>query len=195
MNDYLISLFIDNELDLDEKVEFVENVHGNDNFAHEAIGLLQQEKLLRKSPIPAGAEMMYRSRFWISWPVFDKSWWTPLLGAAAAIALLVMVVYRMPSQTQFDANEDHRFVLYSPQQNQLNLVGTFTDWQPVQMKRIGSSGYWTLTLNVPKGEHRYSYVIENGKQIADPTVVSRENDDFGGENSVIVIGQKEDPVS
>jgi 1,4-alpha-glucan branching enzyme len=55
------------------------------------------------------------------------------------------------------------------------------------MERIGTSGYWSLTLSVPLGEHRYSYLIEENRRIADPTVVTKEQDDFGGENSVIQI--------
>ena len=55
------------------------------------------------------------------------------------------------------------------------------------MERVSASGYWTLTLPVPKGEHRYSYLVEDGRQIADPTVVAKEQDDFGGENSVIEV--------
>ena len=46
MKNYLISLFIDNELNLDEKIDFVENTHGDQVFKDDAIGLLRQEKLL-----------------------------------------------------------------------------------------------------------------------------------------------------
>ncbi len=46
MNDSLISLFIDDEMDLDEKVEFVETVHSSQVFTQETVDLLEQEKLL-----------------------------------------------------------------------------------------------------------------------------------------------------
>ena len=55
------------------------------------------------------------------------------------------------------------------------------------MERLSSSGYWAVTLNLFEGEHRYSYLVEDGQQIADPTVLSRERDDFGGENSIIEV--------
>ena len=48
MKDSLISLYIDNELDLDEKIEFVEAVHHDVSLKDEAIDLLTQEKLLRE---------------------------------------------------------------------------------------------------------------------------------------------------
>jgi 1,4-alpha-glucan branching enzyme len=63
------------------------------------------------------------------------------------------------------------------------------------MHKIGSSGYWTLTLTLPEGEHRYSYQVQNGEQMADPTVTTRERDDYGGENTVIVVGGENVPVS
>ena len=51
MNHQIISLFIDDELTLNEKIEFVEEVHGSRPFKDEAIELLQQEKLLRSDPV------------------------------------------------------------------------------------------------------------------------------------------------
>jgi 1,4-alpha-glucan branching enzyme len=90
---------------------------------------------------------------------------------------------------------EQRFVLYLPQASQARIVGTFTDWNPVPMQKIGASGYWSLTLKVPQGEHRYSYLVEGDNRMVDPTVAAREHDDFGGENSVIVVGGGDDPVS
>ncbi len=47
MKDFLISSHIDDELDLDEKIEFVETVHEQPAFRDEAVDLLHQEKLVR----------------------------------------------------------------------------------------------------------------------------------------------------
>ena len=47
MKDYLISMFIDNELNLDEKIDFVETVHNEQSLKNEAIALLKQEKMVR----------------------------------------------------------------------------------------------------------------------------------------------------
>ena len=46
MQDYLISMFIDDELDLDNKIEFVEIVHEDLNFKDETVGFLRQEKMI-----------------------------------------------------------------------------------------------------------------------------------------------------
>ena len=44
--DHLISMYIDNELSLGEKILFVEHVHKNKPYKDDAVGLLEQEKLL-----------------------------------------------------------------------------------------------------------------------------------------------------
>ena len=46
MSDQLISQFIDDELGLDEKIDFVNEVAASSSFKELAIGLLLQEKLL-----------------------------------------------------------------------------------------------------------------------------------------------------
>jgi hypothetical protein len=55
------------------------------------------------------------------------------------------------------------------------------------MKRVGTSGYWEVTLDLPEGEHRFSYILEGNRRLADPTILTREHDDFGGENSILEV--------
>ena len=195
MNDYLISLFIDNEMDLDEKIEFVETVHSNNAFARDAVDFLEQEKLLRKCPVSPRVMSDFKTKDRFSWPNLIRTWWQPAAGFATAMILVALISLPTPERSALNQQEDHRFVLYLPQAGQPNLVGTFTDWKPVPMHKVGSTGYWTLTLQVPEGEHRYSYLVGNGRQIADPTIVTKEQDDFGGENTVILIGGADVPLS
>jgi hypothetical protein len=193
MKNYLISLFIDNELNLDEKIDFVETTHGDQVFKDEAIGLLKQEKLLH-------AEMVHRVPQVQA--VEEKEPWKELLFtwlrpaglfatglALGAVLLLVRPAIDPPPVLPTVANVEtpYRFVIYRPDASQAEIIGTFTGWQPVSMKKIGASGYWSLTLDLGEGEYQYSYVVEGGQQITDPTVPERVQDDFGGENSVITI--------
>ena len=187
MNDYLISLYLDNELDLDEKITFVEQVHADRIFTDEALALLRQEKLVRTLPehqlpfalppvddLPTSVKSLWRP------------WWKPFAGLVAAGALATLLLVFLPSRPDM-ITESHRFVLYLPDIPTVEIIGTFTDWQPVTMVPIGNSGYWTLTMDIPEGEHRYSYLIGHERQIADPTVAIREQDDFGGENSILEV--------
>lgn len=186
MNEELISQYIDDELDLDEKIVFVQTVHADDRFAGEAVTLLQQEQRLRAVPTDCLARIPRSSP--VSQAPSRSHWWWPMggLSVAAAMVGLLLVLWQTPTPP-VPVSEQRRFVLYLPEVDRASLVGTFTAWQPVAMERIGGSGYWTLSLHVPAGEHRYSILVDDGRLLADPTVSAREQDDFGGENSVIEV--------
>ncbi len=181
MNDYYISMFIDNELDLDEKIEFVEAVHENIEFKEQSVEFLEQERLLQTDvtmvSLPVPVKSIPRQNIF-------KFLWPPFVGFATACLLLIGVFmqWSVPVENQETV---HRFVIYQPDIGQAKIVGNFTGWSPVEMEQIGSSGYWAVTIGLPEGEHRYSYLLEDGQQIADPTVLAKEQDDFGGENSII----------
>ena len=186
MNDYLISLYIDNELDLDEKITFVETVCDTGAFAAEATALLRQEKRLR-APLASqpAASPVYDAPPSL-WQGFRDAWAKPFAGFATALLVVALVATLRPNHPAAVA-ATHRFVVYLPETNQAQIVGTFTDWRPVDMEPVGASGYWSLTLNVPQGKHRYSYLVDAGRVMADPAEAIREQDDFGGENSVIEV--------
>ena len=46
---YLISMYIDNELSIDDKIVFVEHLHTDQRFTDDAVSFLKQEKTLRSS--------------------------------------------------------------------------------------------------------------------------------------------------
>ena len=190
MKDYLISLYIDNELNLDQKITFVETVHADRPFTDEALALLRQEQQLRadltdQAFVPANMPTCALEK-----PGFSRfTTWLKPIGGLVFAALIVGFIFLLQPHPASKAPQEtmQRFVLYLPESHQASIVGTFTAWKPIPMERIGASGYWSLTLSVPPGEHRYSYLIEESRRIADPTVVAKEHDDFGGENSVIQV--------
>ncbi|MFT5700035.1 MAG: hypothetical protein ACI8ZB_002906 [Desulforhopalus sp.] len=197
MSENLISLFIDDEMKLDEKIIFVETVHSSKHFAEEAVTLLEQEQLLCTMPTTLSEPVLNRPHeiHYGLWFDIVRSWLQPAAGFVTALLLVGLSFLFIPEPPTINPLEEHRFVLYLPQADQAKIVGTFTNWNPVSMKKIGTSGYWDLTLNIPQGEHRYSYMVEDGSQMLDPTVVAREHDDFGGENSVIIVGGENGPIS
>ncbi len=185
MKDYLISMFIDDEMDLDDKIEFVETVHGDTRFKDETVEFLDQEKLLQDEmvtkmpPIRIPVEVK-KERPFLSFLLPSAT------GFATAMVLVAALFLLRPSPLpEINKETAHRFVIYRPAAARTEIIGTFTNWQPTPMHKLGSSGYWSLTLNLPEGEHRYSYLVEDGRQVPDPTVLTREKDDFGGENSII----------
>lgn len=186
MNNYQISMFVDNELDLDEKIEFVETVHSSTPFKNETVELLKQEKLLQADMVTAIPNVSFPAE-----PVAKtgilRLFFPPLAGFATAMALVIAVFLAYQSPVENIHEAQYRFVIYRPDVKNAEIVGDFTRWSPIQMEKLGNSGYWSVTLKLPAGEHRYSYLVDNNVQITDPTVQSIEQDDFGGVNSIITI--------
>ena len=181
---YLISKFIDDELDLDDKIEFVDRVHEDRIFKDESIELLGMEKIIRADVvdhIPPLKVKIKKTR--ISFGLRPLG----LLVSAAAAALVLFFILSHP---QPNPATSHRFVIYRPDVSRAEITGTFTGWQRIPMNRIGSSGYWDITVKLSSGEHRFTYILDGEKRFADPTVPARELDDFGGRNSIISVESK-----
>jgi hypothetical protein len=180
MNDQLISLYIDDELDLDEKIVFVETVHEDRNFKDDAVNLLRQEKLIRADVVDRLPVLSIRER--------SKPWslklLRPLAAAGLAAAAIVWLTFWPSPEQQL---RPWRFVIYQPDAKGVELAGSFSSWKRIPLKHAGSSGYWEITLELPEGDHRFSYIIEGSRRMADPTIAVREADDFGGENSILSV--------
>lgn len=190
----LISQFIDDELELSEKIALLKTVNADSSFTQEAIELLEQEKLMESfSSIPApaiknAAEKQPLIRF-----SFAN---TASFAALAACFILVIKVFFMPpagikqtAETQHQKHI-HRFVLHMPDAEDVSVAGTFSGWQNIKMDRAGDSGYWQITLPINSGEHQYSFIVDGEKQMPDPTVPSKQADDFGGENSILKVDSR-----
>jgi len=188
---YLISMFIDNELGLREKVEFVKTIRKDDEFYEESIALLDQEQKIRfdmDAIVPAlqaaPALRFKEKRKWFRLPDLPTIRPFAFMTSAGAMAVVVALIL-IGLHTSPISAVPYRFVIYEPEVNTVEISGSFTDWEVLPMKKVGATGYWEIELDVPKGEHRYSFILEQEKRIADPTVFARELDDFGGENSIL----------
>jgi hypothetical protein len=184
MNEYLISMFIDDELDIDEKIAFVEKVHADKAYKNESVELLVQEKFLRSEVVdhipPMVLEKKKRNVLSFLRPA----------GFMASAAAVVMLIFFLLLPAPEKATKYHRFVIYRPDITEAYIAGTFTEWESMPLKSVGSTGYWETTLNLPYGEHRFTYIIDGNRRYADPTVVAQENDDFGGKNSILFVGSE-----
>ncbi len=183
--DTLASQFIDNELELDEKITFVHKVDQDKSFMQEVIDLLHLEKLMRcPAAVPQSApikiQIQNRQKYvgWLSWRPLS-------LAGACAAAVAIALVWFMPIGTPPTAPVAYRFVIYHPQSDQVQIMGSFTGWRAQALRKVGESGYWEITLDVAPGEHRFAYLLDDGQRMADPTIATREQDDFGGENSIL----------
>lgn len=182
--DYLSSMYIDNEMDLDEKKQFVEKIRSDCAFYTQTLDLLALEQLLGQEPVmpEPTPEKRWQPSVWINLTRLFKPLGFAALGFSAAL-LIFVIGFRSPVLPLYN----NRFVLFEPGAEQVELVGSFTGWQRISMNRIGSSGYWELILPVVSGEHRFAYILNGESRIADPTLLARETDDFGGENSILSV--------
>lgn len=86
------------------------------------------------------------------------------------------------------------FTLYAPDKQHAALVGSFNNWDADAdpMKSIGD-GLWTLSKELPAGEHRYRFVVDD-RTITDPYAREVAPDDDGDEDdapaAVVRVGDK-----
>jgi len=190
MEDHHISAFIDDQLDLDEKIQFVKTVHADKTFKDETLSFLWQEQQLRAPAVHRTPPVVLKSRR----AFLFREWFKPLgyFSGGLVAALLLIFLMGLPNQGTAPAIA-HRFVIYQPHVQRAALVGSFSDWKAVDMQPAGASGYWEITITLPPGEYRYSFLLDGRRQVADPTVQVQERDDFGGVNSIISV-QTQMPV-
>lgn len=70
------------------------------------------------------------------------------------------------------------------------VVGSFNDWstEGYQMTRDADGSTWTLTVTLPQGRYEYAFVVDGRQIVADPHALLRQDDGFGTENAVLIVG-------
>ena len=183
----MISMFIDDEMDFEDKLNLISRIRQDESFATEAADLLQQEKLIRAKVADYSPSFELKPAF--RWRQFFATFCRPmpLTTATMAVIMLALLLFSFsPDPIRYH----NRFIIYRPDVNKVEITGSFTNWQRLPMKKLGDSGYWEIQLDLPEGEHRYTYILDGHVTFADPTVLTHERDDFGGQNSILNIGKK-----
>jgi len=181
--DHMISMFIDEELDIDDKIRFVESVHTDEAFKDQSIELLHQEKLVCSEVVHRVPTVEFKPSKNVVYSILRPAL---ILAPAMAAAMVIFFVFFLKSP-EVSTSIPYRFVIYQPDVSRVEITGSFTDWRTIPMKNTGSSGYWEVTFNIAKGEHRFTYILDGHQRFADPTIMIREQDDFGGENSILLV--------
>lgn len=147
----------------------------------------------------AGAEPWRRALEWL-WaprPLAVRPAWA--LAAAAIAALLVLgplaersgppdagsgsgaQVGPAPAATGAGAVFVH-FRLDAAEARSVQLAGDFTDWAPRYSLSQSAPGVWTVVVPVEPGVHRYAFIVDGERWVADP-LAPPVDDGFGGRNS------------
>lgn len=119
---------------------------------------------------------------------------SPIAGlgfAAAAVALVWLLPSRAPRTIPLAAPDvtPVQFVVVAPGAASVSLVGDFNDWDarltPMRADREGR--LWTVTVPLGAGRHRYAFLVNGARWLADPSA-PRAPDDFGTPSSVVTVG-------
>jgi hypothetical protein len=179
-----ISAFIDDQLELDEKIRFVEMVHDSKAFKEETLTFLNFEKKLRSPAVDRIPKVTVNFRHRLR----ARGWFKQLALYSCAMVTALLLFFIFYSPTPVPAKQTaHRFIIYQPDIRMAALIGNFSNWEGLIMESTGESGYWEITVDLPPGEYRYSFLLDGHRQIADPTTSLQEHDDFGSVNSIINI--------
>jgi len=66
----------------------------------------------------------------------------------------------------------------------VHIAGDFTNWKPEKMGYF--NGEWSLPVELSKGTHFYKFVVK-GNWVCDPQNPKKAVDNYGNENSVVVV--------
>ncbi len=195
MKELLISKYIDNQLNLDEKITFVKEVKNDDGFYNETIEMLEAEKLLNfdvpyEQPLKATQKKVLPFRgFTRNRIIYQSLVAVAMVLIIISVGLGVLKNYIPVTQTRKTTEKVlYRFVYYNPHAKSVAVMGSFTGWKKVYMKRVDGTGYWQLYIKLPKnGMYKYNFVVGKNKIIHDPSNPARIYNGFGGFDSVLRI--------
>jgi Glycogen recognition site of AMP-activated protein kinase len=136
-------------------------------------------------------DFLGRSWDWLRRPrTLSLSPLTGLLAAAlGAVALWLGAPHRSaPPVPAGPANSPVQFVVVVPGAKTVDLVGDFNDWDrsatPMQPTR---GAIWSVTVPLAPGRHRYAFLVDGSRWLADPDA-PRAPDDFDTPSSVVTVG-------
>jgi hypothetical protein len=81
------------------------------------------------------------------------------------------------------------FVLRAPGATSVCVAGDFNSWDAAAtpMAHAGSGDLWIVRVELPRGVHLYSFVLDGREWRPDPSAPLAAGDAFGGRNSVVVV--------
>jgi len=149
-------------------------------------------------------QLPWRQRF-MTWLRSPRSiTFTPLhVGALAAVLVLcaAFIAIKMDKKNPNPLALAGRqqipvvFSLNLPEARSVALVGSFNQWrsQGFEMKKAANNGnVWTITLPLAEGRYEYAFIVDGEKLIADPHASFYQNDGFGNENAVLILGNRDE---
>jgi len=129
---------------------------------------------------------------------------TPLQVAVSAIVLIFCTTFilaqfiKTNQPVLIQSGHDRIPVLFSlnlADARSVAVIGSFNQWRPQGFEMQSSKdkqGTWKLTLNLPEGRYEYAFLIDGNRVIPDPRASLYQNDGFGNQNAVLILGNEND---
>lgn len=111
------------------------------------------------------------------------------LALAAALAAIAIIPNRGPGPVLGDQEGIAQFVGHFPGAKSVDVVGSFTDWQPgaVELRDEDHDGIWRGTVVLPVGQHEYMFVVDGERWVTDPLAGRYVDDGFGRKNALLFV--------
>jgi hypothetical protein len=159
---------------------------------HGWFGWLPRFSLARLGPLATAAAAVVLA--------FVAGWWVardagrqgaPSIDSARPVAVPSDVVPLLASQRSADV-DGYRYVRLAyvtddPSIRQVQVAGSFNDWDPNATPMRRQDGVWSTILVLPPGSHEYMFVVDGARWLTDPLAVQTSDDGFGGSNAVLEV--------
>jgi hypothetical protein len=125
-----------------------------------------------------------------------------LPGGVSVLAVLVLastLMWRTPPErvvtqrTREVADQGLRTVtlfLDRPDATEVEVIGSFNHWsrEGVRMVWDKDRRLWVAALRLKRGSYEYAFRVNGTEIVADPRAVLHQDDGFGHQNSILIIG-------
>lgn len=111
------------------------------------------------------------------------------LALAAVLAAVAIIPSRGPGPVLGEQEGIAQFVGRFPGARSVEVVGSFTDWQPgaVVLRDEDHDGIWRGTVVLPVGQHEYMFVVDGERWVTDPLAGRYVDDGFGRMNALLFV--------
>ena len=119
----------------------------------------------------------------------------PAYGVLVTAAVIALVAGSFVLRPRLDTPQSARVETASRQLVQfrlaadaanVQLAGSFTNWEPAYQLNEIAPHAWTVTVSLPQGVHDYAFIVDGKQWVADPYAPSI-SDGFGGKTSRLTL--------
>jgi len=174
-------------LELRRQVEQIESAARQLSVAPEGLSVVSRVMASVEHPAPRHRRLLH----WLLTPRPIVLRVRPVWSVALAAALVGVALLPAREGVTRTAEDEGlaNFVAHFPGAQSVAVAGSFNDWQPtsLQLEDQDQDGVWSGAAVLPAGIHEYMFLVDGQRWVADPLAGRYVTDDFGRENSVLIV--------